>query len=1473
MNDAVRTRAHPRYVVTDPAKPPLTIASTGRSPKLSFTVCDISAEGAFVSAAGTPITPLGRMRLILPQHMSAWSSRAELNLTLLSGVVDSGRPILRFTKETADQMQPLLAELERATHLSHERSAVLRARQPLDRDIAEFLRWAQNTVPLDASSVRALKKWFEINKDPIARLRPDAWSMVFASLRDTLEHQYVDRDKARAYLANALNTIRGRLVQQVCVVHAVPMRPIPWLSSLIQEIATFNDITWHPSLSAFLEGSGPVDLRDRGACLIAIDTYVSQGRTRSRFLGTLRAHPSIDGAFSNIFLTAIVARPGMEDYHDPSGRVQAVVGHTLRDTRSVDWAFLKGEFVTDPARTATSGPVFHYGAASDSPPIYWRDDHRWETLFRPLGYYSPPYRPIARSPFFTAHTRTLQVIRDKAEAGGVIVLTGIRGVGKTYLAARLAQLQRTHSYVFWYHCRPLDSVENLIQSLENFLTALGSRCALSPLLSEATLAKAVVSSLRLLDRPALLVLDSAEHLHGSDVAGSSGDGHFPEFVRQLLSEVRPALGGSGVAPCVLLTNNQVSSAGAVARLCLQLGVDESNVVECPLEETDSSLALARRLIRDGRTFELYADKIRELSSFHPYKTWLLSYWINRCLRQFRNNATAAHPSINRIVSTRNGVVFGNSVDDLHRLIYNELPKHEQMALQVAAAWTLPWSAVELQGVIEKQPDRYDDNADTLIAQWIDDRAPFVVKLPSPIGDGGTPPFALHLDDAERRPQRFEMPSISVRFFREQLQGYQHHARVYGAMAEAIERRTRDIEARSGGDVAGGVEWATLLVDRFKYLCDAGKPTEAAQVYIDAQFHRQLRELNVSTSLVSLGDELWKAIARDRDDRSLEPDLHCAAAAVHANALAEAFELERARAVCVDGLRRQSSKSYRLHLIEEKCLRYESRYEAALETLADLQRELRGRLEVDREAAGWLGRVLTARAQCEMALGRLQSATEALSEVAQIPLTGEAKETAQGLALRHLGTILFLKGVLHDSRQDVRTAESVFAEFETIAKVASRDNTRLLAIAAFKQARVLIERAREWEASVKADPRGLGEVQGWLATAIERLQRAKSLLSRRDRAERKWLPAVALGLAEAFLIRWRMLDVIPTDSTLSAAKEIADLAATRQRARAMEIQMLRQALEWQASVDSSTARGSDGFVKPLLDAGTLSPEAEVESWRTPDNPYKHSRVAYERMYYLWRGCPSDSSADGISTAEISWKSVALAMAAEYRRGTSLLYGSGMLHATKALHRLALECFAKQGLGQQERLEAVAYLNSRYGSDWTLDPGPSGIGTSVPTIVNVLDEIAVDALRVFGRSQTPRPVDVFFTIPAKVVCRLMGDDELYAEINNIARAETGTDRQSSGFQPTRLPRAPNGRDSDVARLARNLALWVDRWHQSLTDARWGELSSMTDDVRSSKRVRYAKELTAHMGAWITRFLVEVFADRQPPVRGSGTPGPRT
>jgi hypothetical protein len=641
------------------------------------------------------------------------------------------------------------------------------------------------------------------------------------------------------------------------------------------------------------------------------------------------------------------------------------------------------------------------------------------------------------------------------------------------------------------------------------------------------------------------------------------------------------------------------------------------------------------------------------------------------------------------------------------------------------------------------------------------------------------------------------------------------------------------------------------------------------VFVDPLFHRRLRQHNSADSIVQLGNRIFEVAARVAD-AAFTPERRTHIAIVCANALVESFRFREARQLCKRTLGRADVPEYwlcRTRLILAKALRYQNKYEEALTQLREISSSLRkvvggtSEARLQDEAKAWRARVFTAMAQCQMALGRLGAAERALNQIGRLDLgNSEAAVLVEGLALRHRGTIQLLRGRLYPDRHGDKTAGEYFEEWAEIVQKAPPDQrTRLVSIASFKQARVMLERLREWEGPVTARRLQHGSHPGitnaldgapsdgvmadWLREATARLVEAKAGFRKRDQGDHKWFPAIELWLAEAHLQerRLRLAPLEPADEGPSlddVARRVE--AASRQssarssQARQMEIEMLGRSIAWQRQIEDERALSRDGFVRALMgefqvgdDDSFAVSDGEIASWSPPsDNPYKRSRADYERMYYLWRALPASRPRVELSNRSggmpPSREEIIETAARAYRRATSMLYGSGMAASAHALHRLALVAFAGRRVGLQELLEAAACLRR------TAD------------VHRVLDTIAIEALERPPAFTSAR--DEFFVLPTKVICRLLGADAMYRSI------------AASGELPAALPVVLRERDPAVVQIAKELALDCDRWIARRTDGDWdASCQRARVGVTDQKARRDAVERHVRaLAGWLRQFL---------------------
>jgi hypothetical protein len=221
--------------------------------------------------------------------------------------------------------------------------------------------------------------------------------------------------------------------------------------------------------------------------------------------------------------------------------------------------------------------------------------------------------------------------------------------------------------------------------------------------------------------------------------------------------------------------------------------------------------------------------------------------------------------------------------------------------------------------------------------------------------------------------------------------------------------------------------------------------------------------------------------------------------------------------------------------------------------------------------------------------------------------------------------------------------------------------------------------------------------------------------------------------------------------------------------------------------------------------------------------------YERMYYLWkviRDAPRKlDNAGGMPTRE----DIVEAAASAYRRGTALLYWSGMARSATALHHLALRCFNTDHLGLQELLEARTCLVAlSEDSRAPIEPA---------WIEEILDLIAIEAVRSAAHADQQLKHDDFFTIPTKVMCRFARSRELYEEICSNHWTPNGS--------PPPIP------DVQVRRAAKRLAATCTRWQARLDDARWNEFCNKASVSRHG--INKARDASAAMYEWFDAALV--------------------
>jgi hypothetical protein len=1403
---------------------------------------------------------------------------------LSATVADTVRSVLRFDSDQRSFLAALFDELALRGVLKER----LR-RRPSDQvlespTVKELLHAVAEAQGLPADAERLVANWIVANASSISAADPSAWPLTVDTLRDTFRSYYFGAARFQTLLLDLLADVKR---EDGNTLHGVPMRMLAGLSDVFvshEAVFRLTNVVWHPRLWDFLQQTAGSDERE-GLSLIAIDTYVSEGVSRRQFLRLLAAHPMIAKRYSKVYLAAVVGHPDIrEPYHHEGLALQGTevwtkVAFTLGpEARSDALRSLAQRLDPNQPARSPSLVVFYYGAPFDAVSGYWTDSDNQTALFRPLEYYNPSYRPPARAPYFQAYRHTLEWLAGRADRGGVVLLHGPEGGGKTYLAARLAETRRPSNYIFWYRCRSFDSIENLIEHLDVFLIRLGIDDRLSSRLyrpdGEADVAERLVRHLGKLDRPAILMLDGLERVNvASDSRQDPRSVPFTLFVSHLVRVL--STGTAAVSPPFMLLTHSISptdSGETLERLTKRLGIRAGQSAPCPIDEEDvfndaSAVSLARRLVRDRAAVERYEDQVSPLTNSRPYRTWLVAYWINRCMRQFGHQLNATVQSeIGKIVNAAQAGGF-DGLDAFHQNLYRELKPEEQQVLEVAAAWNLPWSRIDLEEIMTMHFEYAPGIATTVINNLQEDRSPFIVALGagdrnvSGTDDAGSrdAPFAPHLRHGGE-PERFEMPSVAAAFFLKQLESRPYARAAYSGVAGALERRLDASTSKQAKGFLAEVFETTLTAERIVCLCHAGRPSEAAQLFSE---HTQwkFKRLNAWDRVLQLGKVILNS-ASVAQDGAFREETRFDITAMHANALVEAFDLANARDTCERALmltRKFPLWTSRFRLIEAKCLRYENSYVAAIEKIRPVADRLaslaKRRQDPQRQSAiVWAARANAAMAQCYMALGELGETDRVLGEMTRhtMALEAEPRRKLEGLQFRHRGTVHLLRG-------DLNAAADLFERFEIRADGAAH----LTAIARYKRARVLLERVREWEpklhwdaqaaASSSADhPSAADGVWGavvparpdvlqWLKDARALLDDAWNLLRQADQGDRKWFPAIELWKAYAELVSLR-LGVAP-ETVDGAGLAVADGGKAierierrlpskdfaRPQARALEVQTLSDSHAWQSEMDRPTVPGHAAFVDPLLAA--YRDEREISrrsSSAAAANAYKRSWREYERMHYLWCAARRFGPMEiGEPSATLELKnSIYEAAARAYRSGTSLLYGRGLARAAYGLHRLAVACFADRADCLQERLEAAVWLDT--------PKAPSG------TIDRLMRQIAVEALRLDG-SRAGEHDDRFFTVPTKVICRLLGADTAYFEV------------ATSQAQPSKAIEIAPGRDPLVLERARGLALECHAWLRDRAD--WDRLLHETPGLTVGiegplTRVRAS---AAALQSWLRDFLV--------------------
>lgn len=459
---------------------------------------------------------------------------------------------------------------------------------------------------------------------------------------------------------------------------------------------------------------------------------------------------------------------------------------------------------------------------------------------------------------------------------------------------------------------------------------------------------------------------------------------------------------------------------------------------------------------------------------------------------------------------------------------------------------------------------------------------------------------------------------------------------------------------------------------------------------------------------------------------------------------------------------------------------------------------------------------------------------------QISDRGERKKV-EGLRLRHSGTICLLRG-------DLETAS--FAFDELLEKQRSEPETeqgqRVQSIHLYKRARVYAEKVRTWLPIIlwhhcrptpncsdsqshmlkdNGEPRR-EELIGWLTAGEHLLHAASQTLGRLRQGDRKWFPAVDFCIADIELLRARLasLEAEPSQirSMLDRTEDLIRLVAARLPSsetagaggRPLDIETGLESIECQRQVAEGTSCSHSGFVSEIQKefAGTKH-KPEHQLWDSYEvNPYKLSRKDYERMYNLWKLSESLSPIGEHRTTILE------IAARTYRQGASRLYGYGMSQSACGLHHIALACFAESSANLQELLEATVCL----------------AGNDRRPIYEVLDRIAIESLL-----PTVDLGDHFFTIPTKVVCRLVGDHEMYGTV------------VATGGQPVKRPQPQPGDRNSLVTSARKLAISVTLWAKQVN---WDELrgKARISQTMGEQHVLRSQRRVLELEAWLLTFV---------------------
>lgn len=1408
----MKVRQARRYVFADPLHPPFALCSEHGTISLR----DISASGLRYHGQRAEQLLLCPSDAVAHDLLSSDVPQAGKPLKVASVWPRNADWVLRF-EECYEWMDNLLVGLTATGRL--------RSESRYDALGSEVFSTFEQTIDRCPELRRQhVLEWFLANLPNLGPVEGARYRAALFVVEAALGQYYFSRSEFSDHLRSLASRI-DKADDWSCV-HWVPMRMPSRLAMILGSCVDKQPKRhqWMPCLHEFLlresrqsEDVGP------NACLVALDSFMNRGITRDRFLRLLARFPEVARKYRVVYLAAVAgyAPDGSAEWVwpggelDPSPEFRTIIGralgepdrppHCVRDRGDL---LVRGELqdfvdASDmPDRGRPTLVSFYYACPFAVLPILWAERDGWTPLLKPLEYYSPSYRPLARAPFFAAYQQTFDQLRRRIVRGGVVLLYAPMGSGKSYLAARAMEFSRPSFYIVWHDCLEFDGIETLLERLDSFLTQLGIA---SPSLlrswrqpwNEEELATELLRRLSVLDQPVLIVLDKVQNVSPfhRDPPEEPDSTPLWLFITHLVESFRRASAEDTAAAArstlILITHTTESSTNpdgsvvsgldpfadpVIERLCEQLDITSEERLYCPADGNDSfdAALLARRLVTNASVEKEFEETITRLSYLEPYKTWLLCFWVNRCVRRAGTDDAAA---VNRYVASLLDKQYGTQfakVDRIHQLLDRQLAPEERRLLQVASAFLLPWSVAEISAVfvdsfcasdVDSAASR--DRVELMVREFLEDRAPYLVPLGVSLQDGHSRadrPYSDRLEfDATRveAGERFEMPSVTAQYYRKNLQASTDRTVVYQSLARLMEARLKQEH-----DEARKVSfWILVLM----YYCEAGRASNAARLYAGGPAYDALRRRNSWDRIVQLGKAIFKAAGPG--DSDFAGDLWYGTAVIYANAVVEVMRADEAYHLCTETLRRApTSDQYwkaRLRLIQGKCRRYEGRYDDAIEAYQQVL-ELLGRIRGRRkqEAVLWRARTLAAQSQCFMSLGRLRDAEISLTAARHLVDTAQNLEsplqshraTLAGLIRRHEGTLLLLSGELTKARE----------QYEGLLQSLEFDQPR--AVILFKLARARIETAREREAlggrassSLPDHKSGeLTEAGNALEQSYSELTEAENALSRSNSSDRKWYTAIHLAKVDREILSRRRASWVGlplpenvrdlTDTIRTVTGRLSRIDPKSQSALRLDIDLLTCSCQYQVDLESLEAGNGDAriFFDRLRDVlrSLIERDRADSGYRLKACPYQRSRGYYEIAYYLWR---------------LQWwlvkhpttfrleEEVSSEMASAYRCGVNILYAHQLFRLAVPFHRLMLDGLRhspSRKLRLQECLEAALWREES------------------ASIQSLLDEIAENASK-HARVE----LDEYFIIPAKVLSRLKGDDHLYVGLEKHGFPDKG------------------------------------------------------------------------------------------------------